>query len=678
MDIEIAKRGITMDIEIAEMGRMAQTGSSLLRSIQNNHTPALDLLVRESIQNSLDAARSESQPVKFDLSVRRFENNKVSKRFSGITEKLNNRYSNIGESIVIRDVNTTGLTGPIHQDYVKNNEFGNLLKLIYEISMPQEKKEAGGSWGLGKTVYFRIGIGLVVYYSRIKLENGSYESRLAACLVEDESKEDTLIPSTGATNELKRGIAWWGEYHKSNSTKPITDERYIAEFLEDFDVKPFENDETGTTVIIPYVDEDNLLIIPENHTKSNHEPWWYSSIESYLYIAIQRWYAPRIDNPSYKFGNYLLPSIDTNLILKDDLEPLFKIIRSLYIYAQTNNKESIIDKSTSGVSNIPVHRDLKINVAGQVAFIKATKKDLHMEVPNLKRSPYDYIDETVHNGADNNSPIVCYVRKPGMIVNYEIESKWTQGIEKTDPEEFIIAVFVPDSDNTVTLPDISLDEYLRQGEKADHSSWEDIVLGEKRFTIVERIQKYTAQSLRDAFNTEVEKVEGSRSSALSKSLASALLPPIGFGKDTSKPPKSSTENGKLFKQKSKSSFDIILTKVTKNTIMLTVEIAPNKNKPILEIETLVDSEGSRKIRGNTWEKDIKTKFPIKITSTSFKDNSNISSTIEKTDKHDVPYKYSFDLSEIDQKITASIELEVNDKYIQPSLTHNFTNEVDNK
>ena len=45
-----------MKIEIAEPGRMTQTGSSLLKLIQNNNMPALDLLVRESIQNSLDAS----------------------------------------------------------------------------------------------------------------------------------------------------------------------------------------------------------------------------------------------------------------------------------------------------------------------------------------------------------------------------------------------------------------------------------------------------------------------------------------------------------------------------------------------------------------------------------------------------------------------------------------------
>ena len=50
-----------MKIEIAEPGRMTQSGSSLLKLIQNNNMPILDLLVRESIQNSLDA-KNEKDP----------------------------------------------------------------------------------------------------------------------------------------------------------------------------------------------------------------------------------------------------------------------------------------------------------------------------------------------------------------------------------------------------------------------------------------------------------------------------------------------------------------------------------------------------------------------------------------------------------------------------------------
>ena len=44
-----------MKIEIAKAERMSQSGSSLLRLIQNNNMPILDLFVRESVQNSLDA-----------------------------------------------------------------------------------------------------------------------------------------------------------------------------------------------------------------------------------------------------------------------------------------------------------------------------------------------------------------------------------------------------------------------------------------------------------------------------------------------------------------------------------------------------------------------------------------------------------------------------------------------
>ena len=56
-----------MKIEIAEPGRMTQSGSSLLKLIQNNNMPILDLLVRESIQNSLDAKNDTDTYVTVDF-----------------------------------------------------------------------------------------------------------------------------------------------------------------------------------------------------------------------------------------------------------------------------------------------------------------------------------------------------------------------------------------------------------------------------------------------------------------------------------------------------------------------------------------------------------------------------------------------------------------------------------
>ena len=197
-----------MRIEIAEHGRMTESGSSLLRLIQNQDIPLLDLLVRESVQNSLDAASNTSTKVSVDIQVGEFKAKDLNKHFEKIEDGLNRRYIKTEPKfIAVRDSGTSGLTGPVRYEDVKNNFFGNLLKLVYEICKPQSNEGAGGSWGLGKTIYFRLGIGLVIYYSRI-CEKGKYQSRLAACLVENETQKDALIPHSGG---VKRGIAWWGK-----------------------------------------------------------------------------------------------------------------------------------------------------------------------------------------------------------------------------------------------------------------------------------------------------------------------------------------------------------------------------------------------------------------------------------------------------------------------------------
>lgn len=64
-----------MKIEIAVPGRMTQSGSSLLKLIQNNNMPILDLLVRESIQNSLDAKNDKDEFVAVDFLTGKFKKN---------------------------------------------------------------------------------------------------------------------------------------------------------------------------------------------------------------------------------------------------------------------------------------------------------------------------------------------------------------------------------------------------------------------------------------------------------------------------------------------------------------------------------------------------------------------------------------------------------------------------
>ena len=155
-----------MEIEIAQPGHMTQSGSSLLRLIQNNDMPVLDLFVRESVQNSLDAAVPGTRSVTVQFLTGRFDSVLFRQKLSGVSDQIGRRFpAQEYEYLAVRDTDTVGLTGPMNYSAVSENQYGNLLKLIYEICKPQDREGAGGSWGIGKTVYFRIGIGLVLYYS---------------------------------------------------------------------------------------------------------------------------------------------------------------------------------------------------------------------------------------------------------------------------------------------------------------------------------------------------------------------------------------------------------------------------------------------------------------------------------------------------------------------------------
>lgn len=664
-----------MKIEIAAMNRMAERGSSLLRLIQNSHTPLLDLLLRESIQNSLDARSNGNTPIKYDISVSNFDTKKVAPHFQGIESSLISRFSEHPQkSIVIRDFETTGLTGPIHHDFIENEEYGNLLKLVYEISMPQEKKEAGGSWGLGKTVYFRVGIGLVIYYTRVE-EAGEFKSRLVACLVEDESSNKTLIPNKDG--KPKRGIAWWGERHTENSTKPITNESEINELLSCFNVKPYEENQTGTTVIIPFINEKNLI----NDQFSNHDkPWWHKNIEHYLEIGIQRWYAPRIDNPFYPYGGALKPSVSGRVITKENMEPIFSLIRTLYISTQSENdigNYSLISKDEISIKPIKINRDLTNNVVGKLAFIKVSKDTLKMNIPHNKKSPYIYLD--LNNDLDINPPILTYLRKPGMIIDYETEGKWTNGIEATNSNEFLLAIFVPDSNNFLAKSEspLSLDEYLRKGEKADHSSWNDIVLDNRKQTIVERIQKKVVYSIKEELGGEGENTIGNRSGALSKSLAKTLLPPIGFGNSPSVPAIEGHDKPRPLSNSYNNNFTICSNEVSKDgKLTLNFKVNSKTEMKTLDLELFVDAEGGKKISGDDWEKEdvIGTEFPVQIEGISVDlENSILEYKVEYkcTKEYGICNSAIINLESVDNNFSGQILITSNDPMVQASIKHDF-------
>lgn len=525
-----------MKLETAKPGRMTETGSSLLKLMQTGDLPTLDLLVRESLQNSLDA-KNNDRYVKVDFQTGAFKAGKLNEHLEGATENLNKRFgkNSICSFIEIRDSNTVGLTGPLSIiDVSSPADYGNLLKLVYEISKNQTAEGAGGSWGLGKTIYYRVGIGLVFFYSRIRV-GSTFASRLAACLVEDETG-DTIVDYG---KNLKRGIAWWGEKERprADTTVPLTKNRDIQEILEVFDIAPFKGPETGTSIIIPYIDESRLL--EETLAKLEKDaarPYWTDSIEEYLTVSVQRWYAPRLSNTQYKYGAHLKASVNGNQIKPSEMLPLFRTVRDLYLYATGAelDDDSLLLAENVKLCKEPIRKNSvlsKGNIIGYLAYAKLTAKNLKMLPPDNEASPYRQIDNA-ETGRENNSPIIMYTRRPGMIVNYDT----TEYGLFTPSDEYVLALFVPDSLIKMTGKykdshgnPLTLEEYFRKGEKAEHAVWQDSNITGGNPGIITTLFKRTNDILKKEYTVKEKQTGETEKTGLSAKLADLLLPDSGFG-----------------------------------------------------------------------------------------------------------------------------------------------------
>lgn len=609
-----------MKIEIAEPGRMTQSGSSLLRLIQNNKTPVLDLLVRESIQNSLDAHKADTKSVTVEYLTGDFSSRRLSSELEGISVALSQRFPlDICQYLAVCDSNTVGLTGEMDVQNVKGNNYGNLLKLVYEICKPQEAEGAGGSWGLGKTVYFRIGIGLVIYYSRIDEGDGTYSSRLAASFVENETSTDAMIPEYKGM--ARRGIAWWGDTIRENTTIPVTDGKYISQFLDIFGIQPYSGDKTGTMIVIPYINKGTLLAnnrIDYADVLDEHlSPYWYSSVENYLRIAVQRWYAPRLSNPHYPYGAFLKVCVNGEGISADSMEPVFKTVQALYNRANHVEDEDFLalNEAEVTVGDAIVKKFLHDTIAGNIACTKLTRDVLHMDVPHNKPEPAVYFNCEITDKTANK-PLVFYVRQPGMIVSYENISAWTAGIPSTNKNEFIFGVFVLNSSNPFKVDDspvAKLEEYVRKSEMADHTSWNDWTDSHFNPRIISKIQKSVTKVIGNQYSDADVEHQPKENSELSRYLGDLILPPDGFGRGAnseSGKPKPATK-----KSQKKFSFSVSSSEIRyrANTMTVPMELKTASNKKIKHtaFEVQIDSE-TGKIRLDEWENVLKLSAPFTI------------------------------------------------------------------
>lgn len=667
-----------MQIEIAELGKMSQSGNSLLKLIQNNDLPILDLLVREAVQNSLDAGICVEghDSVYVDIGIKDVNVPNFAKYLDGITDRLIEKFGVFPQkAIYIEDSNTTGLTGSL--DF-KHSPDGNVFKLIYGISMAQETPGTGGSWGLGKTVYFRVGIGLVVYYSHILNEDGQYEHRLAMTLVENEKLTDMIIPNY--TGKVPSGIAWWGQRvaPDSDETIPITDEAMIRDILKTLSIEKFKGERLGTKIIIPFIDEQQLLIKHEINPDENKP--WESNVLDYIRVAMQRWFAPRLANKKYTYGKYLDGHVNGERLEKDAFLPLFLELQIMYNLAVSRNFSNRYFINDIQIRNY--FEQNNVNNAGRVVYKKFTKKELDMSAPLNGPNPYTCVNKKNPLG-EQNAPLIAYVRRPGMIINYETDGEWCKGLGATDKHEYLVAIFVPNSNTKLLNPDndvIDLEAYLRKSEMADHTSWADIIIISKPLDIIEKIRSQVRRKIKASYENKEDVKEKRSMNNLARNVGKMLLPPIGFGRRASSRNRGGSTTPFTTIGIRGNSFTILAQRYLDTgalEVHFQLKLAPKV--AVFTIELYIASEGG-KISATDWESanSVGTPFPAQITRISFPDSIGLfrRSTVQKSECN-VLYAVRFEKDDKPVECSGILMFLCSDPHVQVEISMKPEGSVDN-
>lgn len=634
-------------------------GHTTLEAMQNWKLSKVDLLVREIIQNCSDAADpiKGTEYFKVDFTTNTFDGRKFINSLDGFDESIIKKYGKENSNYLeVRDTGTIGLIGAMTRS--SDDEHGNYYRLVFDTGKAQTQKNSGGNWGYGKSAYYMLGEGFVIYYSQIK-EDDEYKSRLIVTLIEDEEKEDAILRNH-KNGSNSAGKAWWGSELVGStdnpSILPLQDKDEIKEYLSIFGIQPFAEEETGTSVIIPYVDFSDLtknMITEEMDVSDDIKdrcPWMapdLSGFENYLNLAIQKWYAPAINNKDlYKLigKKWLYVSVNGKPIPYRKMYPFFQLTQRLYTagLAKTKGKsEEVKDWNVYYENNItPISiRNYIDNSSGgntEVGYLVTARVPASIVNKDAGNNLNPYILLGYYEEAESNRPLVMFARRLGMVIDYSYKDEWVHGIPAPEEkDEYIISFFVPyleDTEqpektkklkSTLSVKQYagkSLEEYLISCEASDHAGWED----HDRMTIVSSIQNRVSDNLKNLIKGTIIPPSGNNSDRLGGAFAKMIGISRGkFGKSGG----SGSGNGSGGSSSSKKvTLSSNVIEFNGNRQLLSVSLVCKKGTRSILISPVLHSDGKNLI-STDWEKDIGSVFPVFIT--EFKINKMVLGAEEK-------------------------------------------------
>jgi len=219
-----------------------------------------DALIREAIQNSLDAAIPGEQvkvAITFSSRDQNLPTSKSENYLKGLRSHLEAKESGLIERVpltdsmdflVIEDFGTRGLEGDIREDEDKRAE-GKKNDFFYfwrNIGRAVEGATARGRWGLGKTV-FQAASRINSFYG-LTIRRGNPGKLLMG----------QSVLKIHWCDGLKHGPYGYYGLFEGDFALPFEEKEFVEQFSRDFSLR--RSGESGLSVIVPFPDKDVSLL----------------------------------------------------------------------------------------------------------------------------------------------------------------------------------------------------------------------------------------------------------------------------------------------------------------------------------------------------------------------------------------------------------------------------------
>lgn len=208
----------------------------------------VDALIRESIQNSLDAQAGDS-PVKVRFALFDGTSTPVPSRYlAGLWEHLVAvqgvvipEPTDAMNFLVIEDFGTVGLTGDVHQysDAGAGDQKNNFYYFWRNIGRSNKSDTDRGRWGLGKTVF--PAASRINSFFGMTLRRGESAPLLMG---------QSVLKIHTVNGEDFTPYGGFGEFDAQRFVLPVTDAQCVRRFLTDFRLA--RDGEPGLSVVIPF------------------------------------------------------------------------------------------------------------------------------------------------------------------------------------------------------------------------------------------------------------------------------------------------------------------------------------------------------------------------------------------------------------------------------------------